>query len=152
MKPHRESQLDKALKDDARLLRVWKQWHREERIAVLAGPHGPALAELFRMLDNIKHVRPRQLVGLAQSIAWTPFDYSTRLVVLHEANSAISKQREHLGLAPFDDGLPGDPPNVFSLVRTTILFAELPATRGGHVGADADLQTATPLSMEHSDG
>jgi hypothetical protein len=96
------------------------------------------------MLDNIKHVRSSQFVGLAQSIVWTPIDYPTRLVVLHEANRAISKQRERLGLAPFDNGLPGDPPNVFRLVRTAILFAELPAARGGHVGADADLQTATP--------
>jgi hypothetical protein len=55
---------------------------------------------------------------LAQSIAWTAIDYPTRLVVLHETNSAISKQRERLDLAPFDDGLPGDPPNVFSLIRT----------------------------------
>jgi hypothetical protein len=99
---------------------------------------------------SINHVRPRQLVGLVQAIAWTAIDYPTRLVVLHETNSAISKQRDRLGLAPFDDGLPGDPPNVFSLIRTTILFAELPAARGGHVGADADLQPVTPLSMEHS--
>jgi hypothetical protein len=52
--------------------------------------------------------------------------------------------------APFNDGLTGDPPNVFSLIRTTTLFAELPAARGGHVGADADLQPVTLLSMERS--
>jgi hypothetical protein len=149
MRNHRRAQ-EQKLADDARLLRAWKRWHREERTAVLAGPHGPALAELFRMLDNIEHVRPSQLVGLVQSIAWSTIDYPTRLAVLHETNSAVSKQRERLGLAPFDDGLPGDPPNVFCLIRTAILFAELPAARGGHVGADADLQPATPLSMEQS--
>ena len=34
----------------------WKKWHAEERAAVLAGPHGSVLAELFRMLENLKHV------------------------------------------------------------------------------------------------
>ena len=150
MKPHHQRKLDKALQDDARLLRAWKQWHREERIAVLAGAHGPALAELFHMLDNMNYMRPRQLLGLVQSIAWTAIDYPTRLVVLHETNSAIGKQRDRLGLAPFDDGLPDDPPNVFRLIRTAILFAELPAPRGGHVGVDADLHTTTPQSTEHS--
>jgi hypothetical protein len=33
-----------------------KKWHAEERAAVLAGPHGSVLAELFRMLENLKHV------------------------------------------------------------------------------------------------
>jgi hypothetical protein len=73
----------------------------------------------------------------------------------HPVGGAAQGEQRHqqatrtLGLAPFDDGLPGDPPNVFSLNRATILFAELPATRGGHVGANADLQSATPQSMEH---
>jgi hypothetical protein len=39
---------------------------------------------------------------------------------------------------------------VLRILGTTMLFAELPAARGGHVGADADLQPVTPLSMEHS--
>jgi len=47
---------EEKLADDARLLRAWKKWHAEERAAVLAGPHGSGLAELFRMLENLKHV------------------------------------------------------------------------------------------------
>jgi hypothetical protein len=119
-----------AVAADARLLLAWKQSHREERIAVLAGAHGPALAELFRMLDNINHVRPRQPVGLVQSIAWTAIDYPTRLVVLHETNSAISKQGERLGFAPFDDGMPGDRPNVFSLIQQQFYSPNCPPRAG----------------------
>ena len=33
-------QAEKELRDNARLLRWWKAWHREQREAVLAGPHG----------------------------------------------------------------------------------------------------------------
>ena len=47
---------EEKLADDARLLRAWKKWHAEERAAVLAGPHGSVLVELFRMLENLKHV------------------------------------------------------------------------------------------------
>jgi len=47
---------EEKLADDARLLRARKKWHAEERAAVLAGPHGSVLAELFRMLENLKHV------------------------------------------------------------------------------------------------
>jgi hypothetical protein len=141
MKSRLKSQREKGLQDDARLLRAWKRWHREERAAALAGPHGPALAELFRMFDNIRHVRPIQLVGLVQSIAWAAIDDPTRFVVLHEANAAIGKQRERSGLVPFDDGLPGDPPNVFRLIQATIVRTELPTQSGGHVGVNADPQT-----------
>ena len=45
----RKSERDKKLVDDARFMRWWKAWHREEREAVLAGPHGSVLAELFRI-------------------------------------------------------------------------------------------------------
>ncbi|HKQ85194.1 MAG TPA: hypothetical protein VJS43_00350 [Candidatus Acidoferrales bacterium] len=54
---------EKELADDARLLRAWKKFHREEREAVLAGPYGATLAELFRMFANMKHVAPALLVG-----------------------------------------------------------------------------------------
>jgi uncharacterized protein YbjT (DUF2867 family) len=39
---------EQKLADDARLLRASKKFHREEREAVLAGPHRAVLAELFR--------------------------------------------------------------------------------------------------------
>jgi len=49
---------EKELADSARLLRAWKAFHHEERKAVLAGPHGAVLAELFRMIKNLQHVQP----------------------------------------------------------------------------------------------
>src|SRR2546430_1412427 len=97
---------DKKLADDARLLRWWKAWHREEREAVLAGPHGVALSELFRMFKNLRHVQPSQLIGFVGTIDWTAIAYATRLVVLHEINTAITTFREKRGLDPIDDGLP----------------------------------------------
>ena len=77
MKPHRRSASEqKKLADDALLLRAWRAWHRDERDTVLAGPHGSMLTELFRMVANLKHVRPSQLIGFVRSIEWSSLDYT----------------------------------------------------------------------------
>jgi hypothetical protein len=40
-----------------------------------------------------------------------------RLIALHEINVAITKLRERNGLAPIDDALPGERPNVFIRIK-----------------------------------
>src|SRR5262245_61850480 len=119
----------KKLADDAYLLRRWRAWHREEREAVCAGPHGATLAELFRMLANLQHVAPAQLIGLVQSIDWAAIDYSTRLVVLHEINHSIPTLRTKRGLDPIDDNLPGEPETPYRQLKA-ILFP--PPQEGAH--------------------
>jgi hypothetical protein len=116
----RDSQQQKLI-DDARLLRAWKKFHREEREAVLAGPHGSVLAELFRMFENLKHVRPAQLIGFVRSIDWAAIDYGTRLVVIHGLNTAVCTYRANRGLAEIDDGLPGEPDTPFRTIRAIVL-------------------------------
>jgi hypothetical protein len=101
---------EQKLAADQRLLRAWKKFHREEREAALAGPHGAVLSELFRVIDNLQHVQPSQLIGLMGSIDWAVIDTDTKLTVLHEINSAITKFREKRGLEPIDDTVDGDPP------------------------------------------
>jgi hypothetical protein len=120
VKRHRSNKEQKKLADDARLLRAWKAWHREEREAVVAGPHGPVLAELFRMLENLQHVQPPQLIGLVRSINWAAIDYATRLVVLHELDGAITKYREQRGAEPIDDNLFDQPDPPFRVIRRII--------------------------------
>jgi hypothetical protein len=100
---------EEKLADDARLLRAWKKWHAEERAAVLAGPHGSVLAELFRMFENLKHVQPAQLIGFAHTIDGTAINYDTRFVLVYELSTAITTIHEKHGLPPIDDGLPGEP-------------------------------------------
>jgi hypothetical protein len=116
---------DKKL-DDARLLRWWKAWHREERDAVLGGPYAVTLAELFKTFANIECVKPAQLVEFISAIDWSAIDYETRLIVLREVSVAITRYREKRGLEPFDDPLPGASPNAFQVIRGII--TELPAS------------------------
>jgi len=129
MKRHLPDKQQK-LTDDARLLRWWKAWHREQRDLVLAGPHGAVLAELFRMLSNLKHVQPSQLVGFVRTIDWAVIDYDAKLVVVHEINTAVTAFRVKRGLEPIDDSLPGEPETPFRSLKA-ILF---PSTEGAPRG------------------
>src|SRR5215831_20723463 len=117
MKRRKSEKEQKKLADDARLLRWWKQFHRDEKAAVLAGPYARTLAELFRMFANLAHVQPSQLVGYTRAIDWSEIDYPTRLIIIHEANAAITKLREQRGLDPISDPLPGQPLNAFLLIK-----------------------------------
>jgi len=124
----RQSQKDKELADNARLLRAWKRFHREERDVALSGPHAVTLAELFRMFSAIEHVTPAQLIGFIGTIDWSAIDYQTRLTVLHEVNAMIAKFREKRGLEPINDPLPGQPDNAFRIIKN--LFNSLPPCAG----------------------
>jgi len=132
----RRTAKEQELADNARLLRAWKKFHRDERDAVLAGPHARTLAELFRMFANIECVQPAQLIGFIGAIDWAAIDFETRLTVLHEVNAAITKYREKRGLNPIDDPLPGAPPNAFQVIRKILnqfpaMSQETPPTWGG---------------------
>ena len=124
----------KKLANDARLLRAWKKFHREEREAVLARPHGAALSELFRMLNHLEHVRPSQLIGFVRSIDWTALPYDVKLTVIHWINVAITKFREKHGLEPIDDGLAGEPETPFRTIKAIVLSPS-PHCEGAHRGA-----------------
>jgi len=123
------AQAEKEIRDSARLLRAWKKFHRDEKNAVLAGPHARTLAELFRAFANIECVKPAQLIGFIGAINWSAIDYQTRLTVLHEVNSAITKFREKRGLEPIDDPLPGQPDNAYRIIKN--LFNSFPQSREG---------------------
>jgi hypothetical protein len=131
----------KEVEDQSRLLRAWKKFHREERETVLAGPHNVVLAELFRMFENLAHVQPVQLIGLVQSINWMTIDYTTKLVIVHELNMAITGFREKHGL-DIDDPLPGQPESPFRAIRA-IVFAPSPPDEGAHRGEARSESPAT---------
>jgi len=121
MKRHTRADRNKELEESSYLLRAWKKFHREEREAVVAGPHGAVLAELFRMFENLKRVQPVQLIGFVRSIDWSTIDYQTKLTVVHEINEAITAYREKRGLDPIDDGLPGELDTPYRTIKQ-ILF------------------------------
>jgi hypothetical protein len=108
---------ERELAEQQRLLRAWKKFHREEREAALAGPHGPMVERLTYILESLELNSAPLLLAYVRGVDWQTVDYSTRLTVLHEVNTAVTKLREHNGLSPFDDGMPGDRPSVFQTIR-----------------------------------
>jgi hypothetical protein len=142
MRNRPKSEKDKKLADDARLLRAWRKFHREELDAVLAGPHRLALGELFRMFENLQHVQPVQLIGFVQSIDWSVIDYTAKLVVLHEFNKAVAAVRAKHRLDPINDPLPGQPESPFRTIRAIVLSTS-PPDEGAPRGAARSNPTAT---------
>jgi len=110
----------KKLADDARLLRAWKKFHHAELEQALAGPHGPMIERLIFILKALTPKSAPLLLAYIRGVDWSAVDCPTRLVVLHETNTAIAKLREKSGLAPFDDGVPGERDNAFRIIRSIV--------------------------------
>jgi hypothetical protein len=134
----RNAAKDKALADDARLLRAWRQWHREQLEEVLAGPHGAAVAVITGFLDGMGPQSAPALIALLDQHDWSRVDHNVRYVLLHEINSKITALRERNGLASIDDALPHERTTGFLIIR------ELLGCRGKHAGdIPAKQQTET---------
>jgi hypothetical protein len=118
-----KQQQEKEAREQTRLLQAWLTWHREERKAVLAGPHAHMVERLFYILKDLKPSSQPLLFGFVRAVPWADIDDHTRRVILREIGDAIVKLRVKSGLEPFDDPLLDDRPNVFGIVKE-ILFPE----------------------------
>jgi hypothetical protein len=123
-------QLEKELANNARLLRAWRRWHREQLEEVLAGPHGTAVAQVIGFLDGMGPQSAPALIALLREHDWQQIDHDVRYVLLHEINTAITKLRERRGLAPIDDALPHERTTGFLIIRE-LLGAHGNAHRSG---------------------
>lgn len=109
---------DKALAEHAYLLRAWKKFHAEELQQALEGVHASVMARLMAHLKDLRSAR--ELVATIEAEDWSAIDVNTRLIALHQINSAITKLREKQGLTQIDDALPGEPLRAFQLIRNII--------------------------------
>ena len=114
----RQSQKDKELADQAKLTRAWRQWHAEQLAEALVGLHRDVMARLMKHLKQLRSAR--ELVECIKAQDWSAADAHTRLVALHEINSAITRLREKQQLPPIDYALPGESLRAFQLIRNII--------------------------------
>jgi hypothetical protein len=117
----RNSEKDKKLADDERLLRAWRNFHAEELAEALAGPHRHVLEPLMQLLETLDLHSSKALVAFIRAQEWSAIDAQTKFVVLHEINTAITKLRTRNGMAPIDDALWGERANVFQTIRLIIV-------------------------------
>jgi len=116
----------KKLADDARLLRWWKAWHREQLEQALDGMHGDIMRGLMAQLKDLRSARA--LVDFISARDWSRVDANTRMIALHEISCAIAALRSKSGLPFVDDPLPGQPDNAFQIIKS--LFNSFPQSRG----------------------
>jgi hypothetical protein len=128
--------------------RLWKRWRRDRLDALLAGSYGvpaKALLAFFKTMTG-----PTALIDFVRSVPWSSADESTRFEVLTLVDAVIMKRREKMGLAPFDDALPHQPPNAFLILHAHLFPPDGGATRGA-ARFDQTLNPPTrELYHEHS--
>lgn len=120
-----QSKKDKKLADDARLMRWWSAWHREQLEQALDGMHGDIMRGLMAQLKDLHSARA--LVDFISARDWSRVDANTRMIALHEINRAITALRSKSGLPFVDDPLPGQPDNAYRIIKN--LFNSFPQPR-----------------------
>ena len=136
---------DQKLADDARLLRAWRRWHREELEAALAGPHGAVATRLVQLLRDLTLKSAPVLLNFVHAQIWNGIEHDTRFTLLHEIDAAITRLRSRNGMLPFDDPPGDDSLNVFLTIRTIVF----PPPRGAPPGAQPGLIQQNTLNQEH---
>ena len=127
---HSKTKNEKELADNAYLLRAWKKFHRDELTEALVGLHRDVMGRLMAHLKQLRSAR--ELVAFIEVQDWSAVDARTRLVALHEINSAICALRERLGRPPIDDALPGEPLRAYQVIRN--IMNQFPAIAGRPAG------------------
>jgi hypothetical protein len=119
--PRRSKARDQKLDDDARLLRAWRRWHQEQFEQAVAGPDGEVLEQLQSILKKLTpQSSSTPLLKFIEAQNWKAMDYSVRLIALHMVNDSVTQLRGRMGLAPFDDGFPGERRNVFQTIKLIV--------------------------------
>ncbi len=103
-----------------RLCDEWQRWHEERRDALLAGPHAAAAQALLDFLETMTLSDGAALIAQIERGPWRGADADTRFEILSLIDACIVSLRERGGLPPFDDALPGEPLNVFLVVREAL--------------------------------
>jgi hypothetical protein len=143
----RNSEKDKKLADDERLLCAWRAWHAEELTEALAGPHRHVLEPLMHLLKNLDLHSGNALVDFIRNQNWHDIDADTKLIVLHEINAAITRLRTRNGMEPIADALPGERDHVFQAIRLMIIPPEgKPAA--GRISGQIDIQKEDAVTEE----
>jgi hypothetical protein len=118
----RKTATEQKLADDARLLRAWQNFHREQLSKAIAGPHGAIVMQVMEFLRTMTPASANALLALMRSQTWASVDADTKFVLLHEINRAITDMRTKNNMPAIDDPLPHERLSVFLTIKR-MLFA-----------------------------
>lgn len=116
--PMAPTRAEKDQQENTQLLRQWRRWHREQSDELLESKHGKDYRGLLLILRTLESSSGPALLQWLEQASWVQqLDRNQRLTLLHEIGNAIATMRRKVGLAPFDDSLPGEEPTVFERAR-----------------------------------
>jgi len=119
MRRRSKTEEDKALRENAYLLRRWNKFHAEQLEETLVGVHADVMNRLMAQLKELRSAR--ELVAAVEAEDWSKVDAGTCLIALRQINVAITKLRERMDAeTPISDPLPGQPLNAFLLAKQII--------------------------------
>jgi hypothetical protein len=121
-------------------LRQWKRWRRERLETLLAGPYAEPAQALLTFCKTM--TGPSALVDFIRSGPWNDASPDVRFEILALVDAVIIQRRERMGLVSFDDALPGEPDNVFRVLRE--LLAPPPGAQPGLIN-----ETSSIRNTEH---
>jgi hypothetical protein len=115
-----QKRTDKAALERDTLSKIWREQQRKRRDELLAGRYGADAQALLDFMQTMTLASAPGLIELVRAGPWHQADADTRFQILGMIDTAIVALREKHGLPAFDDPLPGQPDNVFRIVRSIL--------------------------------
>lgn len=111
---------EKAVREQAEQLKQFRRWKKQIREGLLSGEYAPEITGLLRLIRHVPE--PDVLVRFVRNAKWLlQSNEVMRYAAMGYIDHAISRWRVRHGLAPFDDGLPGEPDTPFVVVRRLLM-------------------------------
>lgn len=113
---------EREQREKQQLLREWIKWRREESDEMLEGPNGSEYRALLVLLSSLAPSSANALTSYVYRCTWVKkLAHKEKMIVLRAISDSIIRLRQSMGLAPFDDALPGEEPTAFELIRDYVL-------------------------------
>ncbi|KMO33893.1 hypothetical protein VQ02_19800 [Methylobacterium variabile] len=110
---------ERKLREDEQLSKLYRAYKRAQIQALLDGPFGTQVRELDRFMRRMElQDGPKLVERFREALGWIGLmDMDSRFSLLRLASRRIVALRERHGLEPFNDGVVGDPPRTFHIIK-----------------------------------
>lgn len=112
---------EKQLDEDEVLERMWRAGKKQQRVELMAGPHGKEIKGLMTFLRTMTLSSAPALIAFIERATWiraAPTD--VRHAVLEIVAKGIGDLRVKEGYERFDDALWDEPPKAFHVIKELV--------------------------------
>jgi len=114
--------MEKAQRDQSRQFALYSRGLRAQHKAMLAGVYGDGYRSILALLKPLTPDNARALVRYIRHATWiNRCSEAERSMILSVINTKIMRHREENGMSPMDDPLPGQPLNLYLIIRRKLL-------------------------------